>query len=79
MTAEELERIIQAFRSGGSITRSNYHAGERTSWYYDAELEQFIHRIQGLSHEDIYLRYSEEDMRLKLSDSPYAHWSDCTQ
>ena len=76
MTPAEIDLIIDGFRRGGSMTRSNYHAGERITWSYERESDRFICRTQSLSNEDCYERLSEEEMRSYLTNAQFQWWED---
>lgn len=75
MTAEELNAVIDRFRSGGRVEFSNYHAGERIVWDYDATSDRFCRRTMGAWSEDHTEHYTEESLREKLAPLPYADWS----
>ncbi len=67
MTTAELNIVIARFRSGRSVEFSNYHAGERIVWEYDAESERFRERTMGAWSEDRTEHYTEERLREKLA------------
>lgn len=76
MSPAEIDRVLRALLQGGSKTTSDYHAGERRSWYYDPETERFTHRTQSLSHDDTQIRYTEAEMRSNLAAKSFEWWSD---
>jgi hypothetical protein len=76
MSPAEIDRIINALLQGRSKTTSDYHAGERRSWYYDRATERFTNRTQSLSHDGTFQRYTEEELRTQLVEQPYGWWAD---
>ncbi len=46
MDKTEASKVIQLFKNGKTITRSNYHEGSREKISYDPEKEIFVQHIE---------------------------------
>jgi hypothetical protein len=78
VTAAELDAVIARFRAGGRVEYANYHAGERVTWWHEADTDLFVERTQhawsdGGGEQET--RHTEAALRERIAALPFEDWS----